>query len=244
MAVPGWTGRILVDEWDFSTKTSGFTIDFNAQGIEAPTLQNPTVPMIPGLPTTLIEQKGYFQQSGAGELEQEINARLGTGSAKLAAIMGTSLAAPVGVVLDPCFASKLNIQAPAKELMTLDAAWALASGQPYRGYQIWWESTAAGGPMAGVDFGAAGAAGGKAWFFLHDTTGAGGPVTASVQSDSDPGFGTAVNEGSFSMAAPGAFVADLTGVIGRYIRINITSMGGFATILGTVVVAVQGVTYI
>lgn len=244
MAVPGWTGRIIVDRWDFSTKTSGFTIDFNAQAIEAPTLQNPAVPTIPGVPTTMIEQKGYFQQPGAGELEQEIQARLGTGSTKMACIMGTELAVPVGYVLDPCFASKLNINAAAKELFTLDAAWAKSGGAANRGYQIWHGAITSitSGPI--LDFGAGGIAGGAAWFFLHDHTGAGGgSIVCNVLSSADSGMAGAVTEATFTMIAETGYSATMTGTIGRYIRLETANMGGFSAFTGTCIVAVQGVTY-
>lgn len=246
MAVLGFNTKILVDEFDFSGTTNGVLLSTDTSVIEYMVLQNNGVLKLPNLVSPAIEHRGYYNGPDAGDIEYELNARLGSANDVIVGVVvGTNLAAPVGYVLPSTFNQQLRIETPIENLISVNGNWPGGTSRIYRGLQAALGDTVdATGAVAGnVDFGAAGAAGGRAWIFVQDIGGTATDATIEVQSDSDSGFGTVANEGTFTFSDVGAYQISLSGTVGRYVRANLTSLGGADDITFLMIVALSGVSY-
>ncbi len=244
MPVKSYQARILVDGFDFSNTSNTLKVDTDAQALEYNTFQEPAALSIPGVPKASIEHGGYYNGKAAGTLEAELYTRLGTGAVVVVAvILDTAGAVPVAYVIPSSYNQQLTINAPVKELLTVMGKWPTANGRMYRGYQVARATISATGAVTGIDFGAGGIAGGKAWLFVQAITGTATNATIKVQSDSAADFGSAADEGTFTFSAVGAYEIDLAGTVGRYVRLNCTSKGGATSFLVLAVVALSGVTY-
>lgn len=243
--VRGYQARILVDQWDFSGQSNGITVSSDVKALDYSVLQNAGQLRIPGLPTGMIEHNGYHSTPGAGQLEYELNARLGTSTdVVVAAVLGTSEPVPVAYVLPTSFNSQLKVKAPIAGLLEVSGAWPAKSSQMLRGVQVFTGTISATGAQgAGIDMGAAGSAGGKFFLFISAISGTATNATVKLQSDSDPGFGTAADEGTATFSAVGAQTVTLSGTINRYLRLNCGTKGGATSFAVVGIACVDGVTY-
>jgi hypothetical protein len=243
MAVRGYAVKMLVDEFDLSGQSNRVSIDASVAPLEAPVFQNPAVEITPGQASAAIEHGGYFIGANAGQLERVFYDRLGSSvAAYVGVLLGTDQPIVVGYVQDATWAQQLKIDTPVKEVITLSGNWPFTGGGLKRGYLLYDGAISATGAKPGIDFGAAGAAGGVAYLFVPSITGTATSATVTVQSDSDSGFGTAATEGTFTFSAVGVVKIALSGVIGRYLRINTTSLGGATAFSVAAVAGVSGVT--
>lgn len=240
-ATKGTDAKLLVDEFDFSADTAGFTVTVAMTEQDCTGLQATAMLYQAILPSTAIEHNGYLRTIGAaGAMEQELKDRLGTGSAYVAALLGTGTAACPAYVLDGTFGSTLNFGAPATGLMTINGAWGKGSGG-HRGRRIVegvLDAVAAG---TAYDLGAAGSAGGEAYLFVQDITGTATDAVIKVQSSATEG-GTYADEATFTFSAVGGYKAAMTGTINRWLRVNVTDLGGADDFTVVAIVCVDGVT--
>ena len=245
MPIKACQSKILIDQWDFSGATNGFTVNMEAKSLDYAVLQNCAQLRLPGLPMANIEHNGYFTGPNAGDMEYEMNARLASVSTiRLACILGTSAAIPVAFVMNSTFNQQLKYKAHVEGLLEIAGNWPAGNEKLVRGYQVAAAQTvSATGAITGIDFGAAGSAGGKAFLQVQTITGSATNATITVQSDTDPAFGTAALEGTFTFSAVGMYEVDLSGVVNRYVRLNCTSKGGATSFLILGIVAISGVTY-
>lgn len=243
--IKGADAKILIDQWDLSGQSNGISITGDVKQLEYAVLQGLGMNRLPGLPMASIEHNGYFTAPNAGDLEYEMNARLGSNSGIVAAaILGTSLAVPVAYVLNTTFGQQLKIKGQTDQLITVQGNWPAKADKLVRGYQVYFGTLSTTGATPTVDFGAAATgAGSKAWLFVQAITGTATSATVKVQSSTASNFSSPTDRGTFTFSAVGANYLALSGTLDRYVRLNCTSLGGATnfTVLG--VVASYGLTF-
>lgn len=246
MPVRGCQTKILIDEWDLSGDSNSVNLTADVAVLDYVTFQNCFQQRLPGLPMSSIAHTGYFSGPGAGEMEEELHARLGSGNDVIVGIiLGTALTAPVGYCLRTAFNQQLRLNAPVAELITVDGNWSGNTAEGLqRGLQVALataeDSTGAVG--SGADFGAAGSAGGRVFVFVQDIGGTATDAVIKLQSDSDSNFGTAADEATITFSAVGGYSAALSGTVNRYLRAYIDDLGGADDISFVMVACVAGVT--
>lgn len=245
MPVKACQTKILVDQFDFSGDTNGVSIEAQVKQIDYAVLQNCQQLRIPGNPSASFEHNGYWSGIGAGKLEAELNTRLGIETqCKAAIVLGTGLAVPVAYVLNSTYNQQLKYMAPVENLLQINGMWPAGNEKMYRGYQVLPPtSISATGAQVGIDFGAAGAAGGKAWLQVQSKVGTITNATIKVQSDTVSNHASTADEGTFTFSGVGLFQIDLSGTVNRYVRLNCTSLGGATSFVVLGIVALSGLTY-
>lgn len=244
MPVRGYQTKILIDQLDLSGYTNALQVECPVGVLEYQVLQNAGTLKLPSYPTPMITQNGYVSGATADEIHDALDDRLAADNdVTVGVILGTALAQPVAYVLPTTYNGQLRIDAPVANLITINGQWPSGTSRLYRGFQAHYGVISATGAQTGIDFGAAGSAGGRAFLFVQAKTGTITSATIKVQSDSDVGFGTASDEGTFTFSALGAFAIDLSGTVNRYVRINTTSLGGATNFTVLAVVCVAGVSY-
>lgn len=237
-------GSILVDEFDFSTDSSGGAIDIPVEVQEASTLQMTALSQVPTVPgMAKLTHNGYYSGVGAGKIEQEMYARFGSATPAYVAVLLDTTA-----LVNPCYVfagswgSQLNIKMPAKELITLEGEW--VANPVRRGYSLQNGQIAAVATQTAQDFGAAGAAGCTAYLFVRAIAGASTGITVQLQGATALAFGTPVTLGTWTnFSTVGCKVlAVASGTVHRYLRLNVTGLGGATSFTACAVVCVPGVT--
>lgn len=240
-AKKGTLAKLLVDEFDFSSETSGITATVAMSEQECTTLQATASLYAPILPSLKIEQNGYLRAAGsAGDMEQELEARLGVAGVYVAALFGTDAAACPAYVLDNTFNQTMNIQAPATGLITLNGAWGMGAGGS-RGIRVFEGVLDATGAQAAVDLGAAGSAGGACYLFVQGIEGTATDAIIDVESASTEG-GSYSEEAEFTFDDVGGYKALMTGTVNRWVRLNVEDLGGADELTVVLIVCVDGVT--
>lgn len=220
-----WT-TVLVDQWNFSTQLNKADLQTGNDLIDVTPFETAGSESIQGPISAQVNIAGFFKGVGDSYLEKELFNRLAAQSTVISAVLyGTSAVDCPAYVLPAGNASGMQMVAPAKDVITVAGSLTTSSSLK-RGKRLYSGTISATGAQAGVDFGAAGANGGFAYLFVSAISGAAVNATIVVESDSDPGFGGAVAEGTFTFSAVGAQQIVLSGVVGRYVRINCTSKGG------------------
>lgn len=245
MAIPAWQTKILLDGYDFSGQTNGVTIDIPVGVLEYGVLQQGSMSKIPSYPMPSIAHNGFYDGPSSGQLFDYLDDKLGSANdVTVGVILGTSETIPVGYVLPTSFGQQLKVGGPYNGLITLNGNWPAGQDKLYRGYQVaLGAAVASTGALTHIDFGAAGSAGGKAWLFVTDITETATDAEILVESDSDSGFGTVATEGTFTFSAEGVYEVSLSGTVNRYVRANVSDLGGADDISFLCVVALSGVTY-
>lgn len=240
-AIKGTKAKLLVDEFDFSGDTAGFGVTIAIAEQESTGLQAEAMLYQPILPSMKIEHNGYIRAAGeAGDMEQELQARLGVDGALVAALLGTDTAACPAYVLPSTFGQTMNIQAPAQGLLTLNGAWGLGDGG-HRGIRIFEGALDATGAETAYDLGAAGSAGGVCYLFVQSITGTATDATVLVESSATEG-GTYAEEAEFEFSAVGGYAAAMSGTVNRWVRLNVDDLGGADAFTVVLIVCVKGVT--
>lgn len=240
-AKKGTLARLLVDEFDFSGDTAGFTVTVAMAEQENTTLQATAMVYTPILPSMMLEHNGYLSTIGAaGDMEQELKAVLGVGGVYAAVLLGTDVAACPAYVLDGTFGQTLTFAAPATGLLTLNGAWGKGNGG-HRGIRIVEATLDAVAAGTAYDLGAAGSAGGEAYLFVQSITGTATGADIDVESSATEG-GTYASEGTFTFSAVGSYKISLSGTVNRWLRVNVTDLGGATDFTVVCVVCVDGVT--
>ena len=239
-ALKGTLTQVLVDEFDFSGDTSDISVSVAMGEQDSTTLQAAAMLSEPLLPAMTIEQNGYFKGTGAGELEKELWDRLGVAGVYVAALFGTHIAACPAYVKDDTFGQTMQIQTPAAALMTLNGAWAKGQGGS-RGLRVYTGTLSAIGEQTAYDFGAAGSAGGEAYLFVQGITGTATNAVILVESSATEG-GVYATEATFTFSALGAYKQSMSGTVNRWLRLNVSDLGGADDLTVVLIVCVAGVT--
>jgi len=236
MATQARYTRFIVDEFDFSGDSNGLDVEVTGERIENTRFQDSAKRYIAGIPELMLSQQGYFE-AGTDSIEEELYARLGTGTANVAAIFGTDETNPPSYVLPAVNAHEYNVTAATGELITLSSSW---QQYGYRGIQVYRGTLSSTGAQTSVDFGSAGSNGGYAYLFVTGITGSATNATIDVESSSDDA--SFASEGTFTFSDVGSSSVTMTGTVNQYIRANLTSLGGATDITCVLIVCVTGVT--
>lgn len=242
MAVLGKNIEILIDQWRFSGQSNTAQVEISTPELDATVFQANGMIYEPGLRTAKIQHGGYFTGKGAGYLEQEMVARLGTATPVIfgLSVDTTALANPLYASAQT-WAKQLSIDAPIAELIKLTGQWPDALENFDRGLRIFDGQVAATGNQTAYDVGAAGSAGGRAYLWVTGINGTAVNASIKVQSATTQG-GTYSDECTFTVSAVGGFVQPLSGNVDRWLRVNVASMGGATGLTFVCATAINGVT--
>lgn len=243
MPVHGRYTQILVDQFNLSGVSNSVQLQMPIGSLDATNFESTAQEWIATMGNGQLVHAGYLHGKTTG-LEQALYNRMGT-PAYVAALFGTNVVKCPAYVLQQSYAGQLTVDAPAAGVLAMDGAWRGGSGGGIkRGYRVFSGTISAIGAQAGVDFGAAGVAGGFAWLHVTAIAGTAVNATITVESASDAGFTTALaTEGTFTFSAIGAQQIALSGTVNRYIRLNCTDKGGATSFAVVGIVALDGVSY-
>ena len=247
MTVKGCRTRIIVGGVDLSGDTNTVGVNIAGRAIDYGVLQDCDQRRLPLSPQTNFEHSGYYTGPSAGSLEAELYTYLGsTSGVVVSTVYDTAGSIPFAYSLDAGYNTRLAINAQTAQLLTVAGNWGLlksSGAQAYRSYQVWGGTISSTGALTGIDFGAAGSAGGKAFIHVTAITGSASSAAVKIQSDTDPAHGTTVDEGNTSFSAVGCYEISLSGTVNRYVRLNCTSLGGATSFVIYALVGLSGVTY-
>lgn len=245
MAVRGRWTRLLVNQYDFSGVSNSLEVALNVEREDATVFQSTAVESVAVMTSGTITQNGYLTDVVAGTFEATMqNALANNTPLYVGALFGTDADPCPGYVARLTDISGLTISSPADGLMTVQGEWTQGSGI-LRGYRIYSGSvTATGVTSPVIDMGGEGSAGGRAWLFVQSITGSATNATISViTSQVSNNWNSPTSEGTFTFSAVGGYELALNVSVFRYMRLNVTSLGGSTGLQFAVVAAVSGVTY-
>jgi hypothetical protein len=239
--VPARHVRLLIDEFDFSMDTSGLTLGLNVAAIDAPTLQMSALQRLAGMSGAKLEHNGYYTGPEVGDLERELTVRLGSQTpVTVLVLLDTRTVGNPAYILPATWGEQLTIEAPLSELLTVSGAWGEMPAQ--RGIVLLDGEVAATGAGAVVTLPAGSLAGGVAWLVVRSIDGAAVDASVLLQSDDAAGMSSPVNLGSFEFSAAGVYTLAIGAAVERYVRVQITDLGGADGFTATVVLCVNSVT--
>lgn len=241
--VPARYCSILIDEFDFSTDLMGGTISLPVESEEIATLQMDALGAMPlGAGTSKLEISGYYNGYSAGDIYKELQTRQSANTlATAAALLDTTALGNPAYVLTNSWLDQLSIEFPARTLLTLKGA---MSANPMRHGNTVANQQMTATAQGVVDMGIAGSAGCTAYLFVRGITGTPSGITVKLQGATSSGFGTPVDLGTWtSFTAVGCKVLTVaSGTVHRYLRLNVTGLGGATNFTACAIVCVPGVT--
>lgn len=242
MAVAARYTKIWIDEFDFSGDSFSAQVAMTSPVVETTTFQQTAKTWQVIFPEATVSQSGYITGLASTDLEKAIKDRLGSADTHHVAVLyGTNTAACPAYVVPSTSAKMMAIQAPVEGVLSINSEWTSGTGVK-RGLRVADLAISATGAQTGVDLGAQGTTGGVAYLFVRSITGTATSATIKVQSDSASNFATAADEGTFTFSAVGSYTVALSGTVDRYVRLNVTSLGGATGFTVGAIVCVNGVT--
>lgn len=241
MPVKAYNTRVLVDGFDFSGDTKGVTVALTVDKIDASSLQSSAAKAIAGNVDGSIELSGYWG-GAVGLIDNEVYSRLGSGTdALVSVLLDTTAVGNPAYVQRTTWGQQMKVDGPIDGLLTLDSTW---QDNTDRGLSVAHQTINATGALTGIDFAVAGTVGGWAALHVRSITGTAANATITVQSSTVVGFTSPVTHGTFTFSSGGAngYTLVFTGAVGRYVRVNCTSLGGATSFDVTAIVGVYGVT--
>jgi hypothetical protein len=244
-AVRGRNTRLLVNQWDFSGVSNSLEVALTVDRADSTVFTSTAAETVPLMTSGTITQNGYLDDVVAGSFEASMqNALANTSALYVGALFGTNVAACPAYVARATNIDGLTIASPADGLMTVQGEWTQGGGI-LRGLRIFSGTrTATGVTSPVVDLSAAGSAGGYAWLFVQAIDGTATNATISViTSQVSNDWNAPTGEGTFTFSAVGGYEIALNTSIYRYMRLNVTSLGGATGFTIVCIAAVRGVTY-
>lgn len=251
MATRGIYSRILVNQYDFSGISTDMGIDISGNSLDATTFQATAAQSVQAPFESTISQSSLWRHdstNGDVSVGATMNTYLGSATATVSALIMTDVAACPSYTMQNCSTGSMNLQAATAELLKIDGEWngdGARRGLRVFGKHATWSSTgtiSATGAQTHIDTGAVGSNGGIAILHLHSINGASTGTDIDLESDDNTGFTSAAIEASFTLTAAGVQVINLTGTVDRYLRMNVTDMGGLTSFTCTLLAVVRGVT--
>lgn len=225
---------IWVDEFNFSSATSQVDLTFEVQEAERTHLDSVAQEFLPILPKCTVTQNGYFEGVLPDGFEAELAARFGAGTAIVTVLTQKSFPECVAYVLPGATNYSMVFSAPVANLVTLNGQWG-TSVAAVRGQRIFQDVFDAVENGPSMDLGVGSTTGGKA--FLHVATITGAAVDADIKVQSSPDNNTWSDEGTFTLSAVGGYSLEMSGTIGRYVRLSCADLGGASAIVCMAVVS-------
>lgn len=239
--VPARYVRLLIDEFDFSTDTSGLTLGVNVAAIDAPTLQMDALQRLAGMSGAKLEHNGYYTGPDVGDLERELSARLGTQTpVTVMVLLDTRTIGNPAYVLPATWGEQLTLEAPLSDLLTLSGAWGEMPAQ--RGVVLLDGAVTATGAGAVIALPVGSLAGGVAYLAVRAIQGTAVNASVLVEGDDNAGMSSPTTLVNFAFSATGVYSFVIGGAVERYVRIQTADLGGADGFTATVVLCVNSVT--
>jgi hypothetical protein len=247
MTIKACNTRILIGGVDLSGETNTIGTSIQGRKISYGVLQDCDERQLALPPKAEIEHTGYFSGVADTGIENLLYTYLGsTTGVHVAAIYDTAATIPFAYVQDVGYNASLSLPAQVGQLLMVNGKWPTLTGstnQMVRGYQVAGQSFTTTGAVTGIDFGAAGTAGGRAYLFVTSITGTATSASVKLQSDTDVAHGTTADEGTFTFSAVGCQEVALSGTVNRYQRANVVTMGGCTAFTAYLISCISGRTY-
>lgn len=243
MAIRGCRGKLFIDELVLSSFTGSFTVNNTVDVITYTVLQNCNNLKLPSIPNGMIDITGYMNDNASDSLEEKIREALSSQDTYIAVMVeDPDNSKYPGLIFDNSFVSSSNIETPLDNLIALSATWEKVNERTDGQFIANEVTSSAMAPLSGIDFGAQGTSGGKAFLLVHSISGSATDATIDVESDDNSNFTSATSEGTFTFSATGVYELVLSGTIDRYIRANVTDLGGATNFNYSIIVGINGVT--
>lgn len=213
---------VWVDEYNFSSATSEIELTFTVGEGETTNLDSAAQEFSALLAKADLKQNGYYRGADPNGFEAELRDRFGAEGALVTVLTQKSLPACVAYVLPNATGYEMAFGAPVAGIVTLNGKWGTAAGAR-RGLRIY-DGTTVVAIQTAVNFVTGSTTGGKAYLHVASITGV--AVGATIKVQSAPDGTTWADEGTFTVSAVGGYSLDLTGTVGKDIRLNCTSLGG------------------
>jgi hypothetical protein len=247
MTIKACNTRILIGGVDLSGETNTIGVSIQGRNLEYGVLQDCDVRRLSMPPKAEIEHKGYFSGVADTGIENLLYTYLGsTTGVHVGVVYDTAGTVPFAYVQDVGYNASLSLPAQVGQLLMVNGKWPTLTGstnQMVRGYQVYGGAVTATGAVTGIDFGAAGTAGGRLFVFVTSITGSASGATIKLQSDTDVAHGTTADEGTATFSAIGCQEVALSGTVNRYQRMNVTSLGGATGFTFYAISCISGRTY-
>ena len=240
MATKAVDTHVLINEFEMSTQSTGLTIESSVDSEDSTTFQATGAAFTMKLPSPKISLNGYFTGVGASYLEGELQSLIGTQTSIVAGLLGTATAACPGYAIPSAAPDAMKVDAPVNGLITIEGGF--VGSRMYRGIRIAHLTISATGAQTGVDLGAQGTAGGNVFMFITAITGTATNADIDIESDDNAGFTSAAVEATHTFSAVGATQVSMSGTIDRYVRLNVTDLGGATDFDVVAICCVDGVT--
>lgn len=244
MAVRGNKAKFFISEIPLSLSVSQINGQNSVNVIAYNVLQTDGTLKIPSINMQNIAINGYMQSSSADDIRGRAQAALSDTDESITILLGTDQTPTVGQSFSSSFASEFSIETPIDNLLTINAKFENVTDGIY-GYCLANEETVSATGItdtAYVDFGAQGTTGGDVILIVSDITGTATDATVTIESDDNTGFTSAATEATLQFSAVGVITGSLSGTVDRYIRINVTDLGGATDFAITVIVGINGIT--
>ena len=121
MGVKAYNGRLLVDEFDFSTDTFAASLAVTAEPLESSNWQSTAMQYQPDAASGQLSMTGYYTGNDAGDIFAEIYGRLGTETdAWIGWLLNTTAVGQPAYVVDTAWGSNVTVNTPVNELLKFD----------------------------------------------------------------------------------------------------------------------------
>lgn len=243
--------RVLVNGYDLSGESQSIGVKTSVETLDWQTLDQSSKNLLPDVPKSSISHKGYWSNADPAGLEKQLHRALGVADSTIVSvILGTQLAMPVFYSLESAFSDSLETAVAAGSLITAEGGWLTRLGERMvRGYPIFSGLLSGTGAQTGVDFGAAGSAGGLAHMHVTAVIGTATSAQIKVQGSTSVGFSSPVDLGTFTFSGnstTGIQALSLSlgvGTVHRYLRANVVTLGGATSFTVTILPGQKNLTY-
>ena len=232
----GTEASILVDEYIFDGSTSQIELQMQVGEGESTNLASTAGEYVPILPSQRITQQGWVDGVAADDFQAELDARLANNGVLVTVLFGKSSVGCVAYTIPDSQNVEMNIASPMAGLMTVSGNWGTTAAIR-RGIRIWEGEISATGGKTSQDNGVGATTGGYA--FLHVTGIDGTASDAEILIESSPDNSTWSTEATFTFSDLGGYTATLSGTVGRYLRVNVSDLGGADSLTLTAVVSLN-----
>ena len=235
----GTLARLLVDGFDFSTATAEVELNIEVPENDSTVLSSTAMEYQPTLAGGSIDCNGFFDGVADG-IADALNDRLATAGVAVTVVFDIA-GTPIAYTIPNSYGGSMVISAPTAGLITMNGSFGAGDGVKRAAVAAYGATATSTGAIGDCDNGSAGSSGGTAWIHVTSITGTATNATIDLESDSADDYSGAVSEGTFTFSDVGAYEISLSGVIGRYLRSNVTSLGGATAIEYTIIANVTGV---
>lgn len=237
----GYNAKLFINHIPIYSNTSSFTEQSNVGVINYNVLKNSANLKIPSFADKTLNVNGYWTNYDIRTMEYLTQENLSTQITEVTTMIES--VPPVGTCFVNSFPSNFSVNTPFDNLINIQATWVKASDIICG----WFSANEVVKSSTGVintylDFLSSHTNGGKAVIIVSAITGTATDATILIQSDDNTSFSSPTTEATLEFDAVGVYVVNLDSTLDRYIRANLTSLGGSTNVTVTVLISVNGVT--